>query len=656
MTTAALQNALDYANAGIPAFPIVITWDPEKQKTNKQPLTPNGFKDATTDTERLERLFDRAVAPDAVLAVGLHPGPAGYIIVDLDISEVADGIACWQDLCAAHGQPGDVPTVMTASGGLHLWFAKPDGANFSNAHDLGAGIDVRADDGFVVAPGTTTPWGDWEWDGAAATDTKAPELPPWATSLVHAPGTSGNPAERNITLGEDVHPADLAAIQALQALGGHGLYRRAVNRPDGATVTCYYVTRPGKIAGTSATVGYIAPGVVKCWTPNWPTLKEGKVYEADQLAELAELAGQPAQTTGRVPADHRAELKAATLAKFLTGSDVLELPPPTPMVGEWLDRGVIASMPGKFGSGKSFMLLDLALSVASSVPWYGEPIEHTGPVWYVIAEGAYTAADRVRAWAEQHGTAVPDEFMIYPYRFDLADNGESWAGLRWLLEDHIEDGMTPPALIVLDTYSQLTSGDEKPETTKAALEAMYVLRDISEATVIFAHHTGHKTEGRGRGDSTLEDNIDVVFPIHGRLHDENGRLVPVKLTNTKQKSRAAQQPKWLKLQLTDGGLPYLVLAAGPDPDHDAGPRPLEKLLQYITEHPGQYSSRELSRSDEPAGIAGLGIPQRDRGQLVLQLLRLGAIEVCGKDGRRDLLGPTGVDLLQVEKGLGDDEF
>jgi hypothetical protein len=107
------------------------------------------------------------------------------------------------------------------------------------------------------------------------------EYAPVTTSV--SGGTTGHwkPLDR-----DQLHPADLAALEALERLGGHSPFVS-----DGAVC----VTRPGKVAGTSATVGYIAPGVVKVWTPNWPGLGEN-IYDADQLTAIA---------NGETPTDDR---------------------------------------------------------------------------------------------------------------------------------------------------------------------------------------------------------------------------------------------------------------------------------------------------------------------------------------------------------------
>src|SRR5262249_31109948 len=48
------------------------------------------------------------------------------------------------------------------------------------------------------------------------------------------------------------------------------------------------IRRPGKSEGShSATIGYIAPGVVKVWTDGWPPFEQHRVYDLAQLRALA---------------------------------------------------------------------------------------------------------------------------------------------------------------------------------------------------------------------------------------------------------------------------------------------------------------------------------------------------------------------------------
>jgi hypothetical protein len=274
--TEALELAKRWAGKGIHAFPIAIEWDDQKRATNKYPLTDNGFYDATTDPIALERLFNaRSPKPGQVWGVGLWPGPSGHLVLDPDIKNGERGD---EELSALEAQHGTLDTLraVTASGGGHVWLKKPAGVHIGNA-DLANGLEVRSDLGYVVAIGTRTPWGSWDHDDA--TPRTAIDCPRWLLDRLASTNGAG-PRGRWAPLDRSkLHHADLAALGALEALGGHDPFVGG----RGETL----ITRPGKTAGSSASIGHIGPGIVKVFTPNWPPLKQDAVYDADQLTEMA---------------------------------------------------------------------------------------------------------------------------------------------------------------------------------------------------------------------------------------------------------------------------------------------------------------------------------------------------------------------------------
>jgi hypothetical protein len=288
-----LDIGLKWASAHVPAFPIAIAWDDAAKKTIKRPLTVHGHKSGTTNPDELRALFAAAHPRDGeVLAVGLWPGPGGEFVIDVDVKGDVRGDDTLQDLEAEQGSLPDAPLVTTASGGWHLWFAKPDGAHTGNTHSLGDGVDIRSDDGWVVAPGVVTPWGSWTHD--EGTPRKPPKPPSWITDrLTHRNGQHAS-HWRSVDA-DELSGGDKAAIAALQRLGGHDAYRS-----DDSVV----ITRPGKTAGASASVGYIAPGIVKVFTPNWPPLQDVRVYDADELTAIANGAAPDAKGDQRE--DHSA--------------------------------------------------------------------------------------------------------------------------------------------------------------------------------------------------------------------------------------------------------------------------------------------------------------------------------------------------------------
>ncbi|MFF0062665.1 bifunctional DNA primase/polymerase [Streptomyces sp. NPDC005279] len=133
---------------------------------------------ATTNLDVLRQAWARKP-----FNVAIATGPAGLLVIDLDMpkdkgsSDTPCGVTTFKALCERAGQA--VPTtltVRTASGGRHLYFKAPSGVRLSNsAGKLAPLIDTRAWGGYVVAPGSTIPAGDYE-----ITDTSpvAP-LPPW---------------------------------------------------------------------------------------------------------------------------------------------------------------------------------------------------------------------------------------------------------------------------------------------------------------------------------------------------------------------------------------------------------------------------------------------------------------------------------------------
>ena len=123
---------------GWPVFPCV--------PMRKVPATPNGFHLASSNPAQVDAWWSSNPNCD----IGLPPGRAGYIVIDVDVKHGSPGMST----AAALGI-SDIPTLtaVTPNGGLHLYFTRPAGLDHvGNRHDLGAGLDVRADSGYVLVP------------------------------------------------------------------------------------------------------------------------------------------------------------------------------------------------------------------------------------------------------------------------------------------------------------------------------------------------------------------------------------------------------------------------------------------------------------------------------------------------------------------------
>lgn len=215
---------------------------------------------ASTDPDRIRAAWTRGR-----FNIGLACGPAGLVVLDLDVPHsradrppqrwnrggigggpVRDGADVLAALAREAGQP--VPgvdvatlTVATARGGRHLYFAAPAGIELRNTEGehgtrgLGWKLDVRAHGGYVVAPGSITADGPYR----LVTDAPPgglPELPGWLVQRLapRPPTTVSAPSERPPAVPRARLPAYVAAAVA-------GERERVADAPSGQHAAVLFV-------------------------------------------------------------------------------------------------------------------------------------------------------------------------------------------------------------------------------------------------------------------------------------------------------------------------------------------------------------------------------------------------------------------------------
>lgn len=142
-----LERALSYIDLGWSVFPLI--------PNTKKPLTKNGFKDATKSVYLIKKWWTDN--PDA--NIGIATGKvSGIVVVDVDVKNGAKGIESLSSLKVDN----TTLTALTPSGGRHLYYLVPkDGLRCRNG--LMPGIDIKADGGYVVAPGSVIDGKNYEW-------------------------------------------------------------------------------------------------------------------------------------------------------------------------------------------------------------------------------------------------------------------------------------------------------------------------------------------------------------------------------------------------------------------------------------------------------------------------------------------------------------
>lgn len=200
----ALAAAQALAAEGFPCFPC---------RGDKAPACPGGFKAATTDQAALPELWNRFPGPLLGVATGTL---SGFDVLDLDAKH-AEARAWWRE------KRSDLPITRvhrTRSGGLHLLLRHADGLRCS-AGKIAAGIDVRADGGFIV----------W-WPSAGLPVVPGGAIAPWPVWLLGKlqtpPAATGAAARpRSPTLQEGAHLRRYAVAALRRAI------ERVASAPEG---------------------------------------------------------------------------------------------------------------------------------------------------------------------------------------------------------------------------------------------------------------------------------------------------------------------------------------------------------------------------------------------------------------------------------------
>jgi hypothetical protein len=192
-------DALAYAKLGLPVFPV---------KADKAPLTPRGFKDATTVAKDVRGYWQKWSTAN----IGIST--ARYAVIDVDGDEGETALA------ALEAQLGALPETCeqtTPKGGRHMLYSLPEGVTVpSTASKLGPKLDTRGKGGYI-ATGKGYTWTRPPADGI----TQLPAA--WLDRLTGQHKADSSPSEGRSKLAELLAdpPAEGTRNNWLTAVAGH---------------------------------------------------------------------------------------------------------------------------------------------------------------------------------------------------------------------------------------------------------------------------------------------------------------------------------------------------------------------------------------------------------------------------------------------------
>ena len=165
-----LSAALEYAKAGIAVFPC--------RPRGKNPLTPRGYLDATTDADIIAAWWEKW--PDANIGIPTG-GINGFGVLDVDAK--SGGLESMKNIELIRGELVTAK-VQTGGGGNHYFLKYSPGMCCKVG--IKPGMDFRGDSGYVIAPPSIHESGAvYEWLIPLGSVPLA-ESPPWLAALLTA--------------------------------------------------------------------------------------------------------------------------------------------------------------------------------------------------------------------------------------------------------------------------------------------------------------------------------------------------------------------------------------------------------------------------------------------------------------------------------------
>lgn len=185
---------------------------------------------------------------------------------------------------------------------------------------------------------------------------------------------------------------------------------------------------------------------------------------------------------------------------------------------EWLIDDIIPEAElglifGASGSRKTFVAIDLAVSITAGLPWNSKNTK-PGPVLYICAEGANDFRIRLRAYARNFGIDLKN--------IPLHIIGDT---PNLLLEEDVKElinsvkHLGPFSAIFIDTLAQTTAGADE-NSGKDMMRALSNCKAIHKALsgiVIAVHHAGKDLTKGARGWSGLKAAADFEIEMTDNL-------------------------------------------------------------------------------------------------------------------------------------------
>ena len=492
-----IEAAVEAAGQGFAVFPV----------QGKRPLV-SWRADSTCVPDEV-----RAMPWAEASGIGVDCGKSGLVVIDIDDLSAVPHL---NEQVGWDTTADETLISRTGRGGMHIFYraGAPEGRN--SASKVVPGVDIRGSGGFVVIPPSA------HENGNQYTWVKRHDPAPIPERMVQVFNYREDRVPNNLPASISHEKWGLAALHA----GAHDIESsppgQRNNELNAVAYRIFGIVKGGHLDEETARARLTRAGLHVGLASDEVALTLKSAWESSEPRHPADNSPVPSSTEKYSEPSERKSFRA------LTAEELDRLPPPQWLLKDRLPEGQ-TWMYGEPGSGKTFLALDWALTVAASGL----------TVLYFVGEGVTGFARRVAAW---RGARTPDVsgFLAIPQAPHLLER-DSIQTLRATVEDH------SPALIVVDTFARAAVGGDENSARDVgmAIDALDGLQRDYGCSSLVLHHSNKSGQGE-RGSSAIRGAADATWEVvAGAVGD--GDVVGAQAFCRKMKD--AEPPRSLLFQL-----------------------------------------------------------------------------------------------------------
>jgi hypothetical protein len=495
---------------------------PDSKNVKLFPVIPNGKTPAVQEWQaRASSAWDRlGWLPTGNYNAGVFTGryrvSEALLVIDVDVKKGKDGERALALFQMMHDDLPATYEVRTPTGGRHLYF-RTSAKVASGVDVLGEGLDIRSQGGYVVAPGSSTPEGEY----TVAQDAPIAEAPDWLITEIKSRAKHRNPEQAAVTELDqpfNINRATDYLERTAPAIQGQG----------GDTLT-YQTAAMVKDFGISRSLcqalieEHFNPRCSPPWEPEALAVKVNSAYANGQnapgskgvdasWAEPVDMGEAPAPATQDGP-------KPLPIVHFNACKPDLNR---VDLIEGMLSKGAMSVMFGESNAGKTFVAVDMAWHIAAGWDWMGRKVSQ-GPTVIIAAEGGGGISSRMAALQiefadrlKEEGRALDDvPLYVIPASVDLRSNYDDAVRVKNAIFGIQLRHRAGVELVVIDTLSRaMAGGDENgPKDMGAYIATVDLLRHATRAHAMSVHHCGKDSERGARGHSSLRAAVDTEIEV-----------------------------------------------------------------------------------------------------------------------------------------------